>query len=344
MPAARGHSPTSPRAIGFATGYDASASVPEMARTLADAEAAGFDMGFFSETFFTNRDSVSALAAFAGTTHTMQLGATQVVRLRSPLVMAQSAATLDEMSGGRLVLVVGACTDKHARRNGLAPQHPATVLVEYLHCIRELLTGRPVTYDGEFIALDGVALNWTPARPDIPIWVAGATPLGLRLAAEYGDGVLLDAGTSPEYVVNALDIVRRTREDLGRSMRDFDVAQLINTSIDDDRERALAAVRWEVASKFRYASTARGKVMVGEPNIAADTPQRLSGIYAEHGQEALLEAIPDEMVEALTAAGTTSDVVARLDRYRAAGVTRPFVRAAASHQIPTLISAVEQLR
>src|SRR5690625_5032113 len=104
--------------LGFGLGYDPIANVREMADTMRRAEDSGFEMGFFSETFFTNRDSVSALAAFSLATSRMPLGATQVVRLRSPLVMAQTAATLDEMSEGRLVLVVGAATDKHAARNG----------------------------------------------------------------------------------------------------------------------------------------------------------------------------------------------------------------------------------
>lgn len=329
--------------VGFATGYDAAATVSEMAGTLAAAERAGFAMGFFSETFYTNRDSVSALAGFASTTETMALGATQVVRLRSPLVMAQTVATLDEMSDQRLVMVLGACTDKHARRHSLAPQPPARVLVEYIRCLRALLTGEKVTYRGEFVSLDDVGLNWTPARADVPIWVAAATPLGLRTAAEHGDGVLLDAGTSPEYVKNALAVVDRTRSEHGRSMDDFAVAQLINTSIEDSRADAVSAVRWEIASKFRYASTARGKVLVGEPNIAADAPARLSDTFAKHGEQALLDAIPDDYVVNLTASGTIAEVADRVAQYRAAGVDLPLLRPAAAHQIPRLLDAAPAL-
>lgn len=335
---------TMPGQLGFATGYDAAATVPDMARTAADAERAGFDMGFFSETFYTNRDSVSAIAGFASTTTSMMLGTTQVVRLRSPLVMAQTAATLAEMSNQRLVLVLGACTDKHARRHALPPQPPARVLVEYIQCIRALLTGVKVTYRGEFVSLEGVGLNWQPSSAEVPIWVAGATPLGLRTAAEHGDGVLLDAGTSPEYVKNALAIVASTRAELGRSMDGFAVAQLINTSIEASREEAISAVRWEIASKFKYASTARGKVMVGEPNIDPDAPTRLSEIFAEHGEQALLESIPDEYVINLTASGTPADVRARVERYREAGVTLPLLRPAAPQQVPRLLNAATELR
>jgi 5,10-methylenetetrahydromethanopterin reductase len=330
--------------LGFAVGYDPKASVADMRAAVADAEAAGFGMGFFSETFYTNRDSVSALSAFSTATASMTLGATQVVRLRSVLLMAQTAATLDELSGGRLVLVVGACTDKHARRNGLPPLAPPRALREYVHCIRELLTGKPVTFDGETITLDGVGLNWTPIRADIPIWIAGASRKGLTIAGEIADGILLDAGTSPSYSANALAVVRAARTAAGRTMDDFTVGQLINTSIERDRAAAIDAVRWEVASKFRYPSTSGAKVAVGEPGVDPDAPARLSGIYAEHGQQALLDAIPDRYVEALTASGTVDDVAGRVAAYRAAGVDVPLLRPASPAQIPTLLAAADQLR
>lgn len=330
--------------LGFAVGYDPAASVPAMRAAIAAAEASGFDMGFFSETINTNRDSVSAVSAFATATESMALGATQVLRLRSPLVMAQTAATLDELSGGRFVLVVGACTDKHAQRNGLESQAPPKVLREHLACIRLLLSGGPVTFHGETLTLDGVGLNWTPARADLPIWVAGASRTGLRIAGELADGILLDAGTSPEYTASALAVVREARAAAGRPVEDFTVAQLVNTSIEESRADAVAAVRWEIASKFREPATMRAKIAVGESNIDPDAPARLSAIFEQRGLQGLLAEIPDEYVEALTASGTVSDVMARVARYRAAGVDLPLLRAASTMQVPRLLAAAGQLR
>ncbi|WP_262706257.1 MULTISPECIES: LLM class flavin-dependent oxidoreductase [Streptomyces] len=324
--------------LGFGLGYDPEATVREMADSVAQAEAAGFSMGFFSETFYTNRDSVSALAAFAMRTQHLALGATQVVRLRSPLVMAQTAATLDELSGGRLVLVVGAATDKHAVRNGIEPMKPSQILREYIESIRLLLTGQPVTYEGQFVRFENVGLNFTPVRSSIPIWVAGSSPLGLRISAQLGDGILLDAGTSPEYSANALARIRETRTEADLGMADYSVAQLINTSIASTRAEALDAIRWEVASKFKYASTGRGKIAVGETAIPSDAPDRLSAIYQSRGEQALLDAIDDDFAAALTASGTETDVANRVQQYRDAGVNFPILRATAPHQIPELLA------
>lgn len=330
--------------LGFGLGYDAAADVREMTDSIVAAERAGFDMGFFSETFYTNRDSVSALAAFSLATGSIALGATQVVRLRSPLVMAQSIATLDELSGGRIVVTLGAATDKHAMRNGLVPRKPPQVLREYLAAIRMLLTGEKVTFHGQCVDLDGVALNFTPVRRAVPLWVAASSPLGLRIAGTLGDGVLLDAGTSPAYARAALARIRDVRVEAGMSMDGYSVAQLVNTSIESTRATALDRVRWEVATKFKYPSTGRGKVAVGETAIPADAPERLSAIYAQYGEEALLDAIDDDFVAALTASGTVDDVASRLDEYRDVGVDFPILRATAPHQIPNLLDNVDRFR
>lgn len=323
--------------IGLAVGYDANLTVREMAHQQAEAERAGFDAAFFSETLFTNRDSVSALTAFAYETERMRLGATQVVRLRSPLVMAQTAASLDEISGGRVVLALGAFTQKHADRNGRPLTDPMTTLREYVETVRLLLTGERVTYHGEVVDLDGVALNFTPPRGDIPIWIAAASRKGLLNAGAIGDGVLLDAGASPEYAANAIALLREGAERAGRDPGRLEVAQLLNTSIDDDEAAAVEAVRWEVASKFTYRSTPRAKLSVGEPTIdRADLP-RFEEAYARGGRAELARIIPESYVRGLTLPGTPEQVRRRVQDYRDAGVTLPLVRPAHARQLPALV-------
>lgn len=215
---------------------------------------------------------------------------------------------------------------------------PPQVLRECIETVRLLLTGEKISYDGRFVKFDDVGLNFTPVRPRVPLWVAGASPLGLRIAAQLGDGILLDAGTSPEYSASAIARIRESREEAGLAMDGYTVAQLVNTSIEDTRAKALDAIRWEVASKFKYASTGWAKIAVGETAIPSDAPDRLSAIYQSRGEQALLEAIDDDFAAALTASGTDDDVAARVQRYRDAGVDFPILRATAAHQIPALLA------
>jgi 5,10-methylenetetrahydromethanopterin reductase len=333
--------------VGFATGYDRKAGVREMREWARQADAAGFEIVFFSETIELMRDSVSALAGFALDTTRVTIGCTQIVRLRSPLVMAQTLATLDELSGGRVMLAPGACTNTHADRHGLPHGDPVQALEEYVESIRLLLSGERVSYRGDFACFEGVELGFTPTRTRIPMHIAATSRTGLRAAGRFGDGVVLNATCSPEYDENAIRILQQSAAEAGRDWRSFEVAQIINCSIEDDHRSALDAVRWEVASKLdpvQIPFIMGPKTRVGEPYMRPEDVPTFEAAWRRGGMEALIEAVPDSYVEGMTASGTPDEVVARVQRYRDAGVQLPILRAAAPHQVPRLLELFAQTR
>lgn len=320
---------------GFAMGYDPSLSVRDMAALARQAEQHGYDMAFFSEALLCNRDSVTALAAFGLATTRIALGATQVVRLRSPVVMAQTLASLDELTGGRIVLAPGACTEKHARRHGLAPITPALTLREWVESVRLLLAGGKVSYKGESVQLDQAGLNWSPLRASIPFWIAAISRTGLRLAGQLADGVLLDAHTSPEYVENAVKILKDAVSEAGRDWGSFEVAQIVPCSVEDTHDEAVNAVRWEAASRFEspnFPAETERRLRVGEPAVNRDDFPMLLHALTTGGKAAVAKALPRAFIENTTACGTPDEVLARVARYRRAGVTFPLIRAQARHQ------------
>jgi len=326
--------------IGLATGYDPALGVRQFTDMVRQVEERGWEIAFFSETVALMRDSVTALAAFATATSRITLGCTQVVRLRSPVTMAQTIASLDELSGGRVVLCPGACTGVQGRTHALAPIDPPQALREWVDVIRLLMTGETISYTGRVVKLDGVGFGWKPLRARVPIWIAATSATGLRMAGALGDGVLLNTVASPEYSANAIEIVRAAVEAEGKDWSRFEVAQLINTSVEDDAARAVDAVRWEVATKFlpgKFQTQAGPRVRVGEPYIDASLVPGLEEAHRRGGPEALARALPAEMVAGLTAAGTPDDVVKRIQRYRDAGVRLPIVRPAAPHQTQPII-------
>ena len=325
---------------GFATGYDPAHSVRDMARLAAEVESRGYDMFFFSEALLCNRDSVTAMAAFGLATTRILLGCTQVVRLRTPLVMAQTLATLDELTGGRVVLAPGACTEKHARRHGLAPLTPATSLREWIEGIRRIRAGERLTYRGQSFEMDEGRLNWKAPRPTIPFWIAAMSRTGLQVAGEVADGVLLDAHTSPEYVENAVVILREAVQKAGRDWASFEVAQIVPCSVEDTHDEAVDATRWEAASRFEspnFAAETERRLRVGEPAIDRRDFPMIKAALDRGGRAAVAEVLPKSLVENTTATGTPDEVLARVERYRKAGVTFPLVRPQAPHQIQRVL-------
>lgn len=331
--------------VGLALGYDPAMSIKEMADVMRQAEARGYEMGLFSETINLVKDSVTALAAFSLTTRSLLLGTTQIVRLRTPITMAQTAASLDELSGGRFILSPGACTRNHARFFGLEHIDPVLTLTEWVQAMRLLLSGDRVSFAGQVVRFSNVQLAWRPARARIPMWIAATSRIGLRLAGQIGDGVLLNAIASPEYCANAVKIVREAANDAGRDWTSFEVAKIVNCSIDADRDRAFDAIRWEVASKFhplRASYNARIRAGVGEPFIRADDIPKFKAAYEKGGKDTLAATIPLSYVEGLTASGTPGDVTHRVQQYRDAGVTLPLLRPAARHQVDDLLDLFAQ--
>jgi 5,10-methylenetetrahydromethanopterin reductase len=334
--------------VGYALGYGKFTNVREMAAVMQQAEERGFEMAFFSETVELMRDSVSSLAAIGLATKNLQLGSTQIVRLRGPVVMAQSLATLDELTEGRMSLAPGACTKSHARVHAL-PQDvgatPSEVLREYIESMRLLFTGEKVSYHGKFVNFDNVGLGWKPIRADIPFYVPATATVGLKLAGTVGDGVVLNAVCSPEYTVNALKIIKEAAHHAGRDFSKFEVAQIINCSIEDDHKKALDAVRWEVATKLdpvQISFIAGPKMRVGEPYIRREDIPIFEKAHAQGGMDGLIKAIPDSYVEGMTASGTPDEVKKRVQQYREAGVKIPLLRPAAAHQTQRLLDLFAQ--
>ena len=326
--------------VGFAAGYDPNMDVREIAGWMRKADERGFLMGFFSETIELNRDSVSALTAAGLATERITLGATQTVRIRNPLVMAQTIASLDEITGGRMILSPGACTNTHSRRYGLEPISPPQTLREWVDAIRLVLSGKNVSYSGEVISFENAHLGFEPVRDHIPFLMPATSATGLRLAGKIGDGVMLNAACSPEYTANALAIARQSWEEEGRDWDDFIVAQLVNCSIEDDHETALDQVRWEIATKFdpiQMPFIAGPKMRVGEPYIHAEDIPKFKEAWERGGKQALVEAVPDSYVEGMTASGTPREVKEKVARYREAGVRVTVLRPAAKHQAQRLL-------
>jgi probable F420-dependent oxidoreductase len=157
-------------------------------------EARGFDSLWLSERLTGNApDPLIALAVAAGRTRKLKLGTgVLVVPGRNPVVLAKEVATLDRLSGGRLLPAVGLGAPVPAEHRAFGVERPARagLFDEAVTLMRRLWTEDDVHHDGEHFRVDGVTLRPRPVQQPIDVWLGGTARSELRRTGRFGDGWL----------------------------------------------------------------------------------------------------------------------------------------------------------
>jgi probable F420-dependent oxidoreductase len=184
-------------------------------------ERRGFDSLWLSERLTTPApDPLIALAVAAGRTERLKLGTSVlVVPGRNPVVLAKELASLDRLSGGRLLPAVGlgAPVPAEHRAFGVDRRERAALFDEALELIRRLWTEDDVHHDGVHFHVDGVTLRPRPAQRPIEVWLGGGSPSELRRTGRLGDG-WLPSFVVPSEVAAGWDTINRVAAEHGRSL------------------------------------------------------------------------------------------------------------------------------
>jgi 5,10-methylenetetrahydromethanopterin reductase len=293
----------------------------------AYAEEAGFHAVWQADSRLV-RDAIVPMSAFAATTERIHIGSGVVdCWTRNPARLAAMFSTLDDLAPGRILLGIGAWWDPLAAKVGIRRDRPLTVMREIVTAVRGLLANETVTFDGTYVHLDGVELDYVyqERRPkDVPIYIGATGMQMMELAGEIGDGVVLNYLVSPAYNERALEHLAAGAAKAGRTVDDLDRPQLIVCSLDDDRQHALDNARLLVTQYLGQ-----------QPHImkASGVPQSLlDGIGkvltwpATHEQVvAASKLVPDEVVQMITASGTPDECRAKVAEYVANGCTCPIL-------------------
>jgi alkanesulfonate monooxygenase SsuD/methylene tetrahydromethanopterin reductase-like flavin-dependent oxidoreductase (luciferase family) len=282
------------------------------------AEELGYEAVYV--THLAGRESLTVLGHYAAHTERMRLGTGVVpIYTRTPATMAQTAATLDEASGGRLNLGLGVSHRPVVEGwHGQTIDRPVSEMREYVAIVRAILRGEDPPPGEKWRT--GFRLTMAP-RPDLPIYVAALSPRMLRLAGEIADGVMLWL-CHPSYVRDVVvPEVRAGRERAGRSLEGFDVAAAVPSALTDDRAAVYASVRGELLT---YFSLPFYRAMIERSGFGEDIAAFDAAAQAGDG-DGMRAAISDRYLDLLTAAGDEDAVRAGVERYRGAGVTSPCV-------------------
>ncbi len=199
-------------------------------------------------------ESLTLLASYIGVTSRVKLGtAVYLLALRSPAVAAKMSATLDVLSGGRLIFGVGAGGEnpKEFELCGVPHKERGARVTEAIDVVRTLWRDTPASYEGRFTRFQAVSIDPKPLQqPGPPIWVGGRSQAALARAGRQGDGWISYVVTAERYARSAARI-REEAERAGRTLQGFVNAHLTFITVGSDYEKARAT--WVRLLSKRYA-------------------------------------------------------------------------------------------
>lgn len=301
------------------------------------ADELGFDSVYVTQ--IAGRDALILLAGYASATERARLG-TGVLPIfaRTPVAMAQAAATIDELSGGRMVLGLGvshSVTVENWFDSKISK--PITQMREYAGIVRAILRGEAPP-EGQFFKTTFQFMGYEP-RPDLPIYVAGLSPSMLRLAGEIGDGVMLWL-CNPDYIRDVVvPAVAEGRRRAGKGLEGFDIVAAVPVGLSDDPERARASQRSELVP---YASLPFYRTMLERSGFGQDLAAFDEGLQAGDIERAKA-GLSDRMLSALGGIGSAEEVREAVRRYLAAGATSPCIGGVPGTDFDAALDAVATL-
>jgi F420-dependent oxidoreductase-like protein len=293
------------------------------------AEDAGYDSVWVAEAY--GSDAATVMAWLAAQTERIKLGAGIFqMPARSPAMTAMTAATLDQLSNGRMLIGIGSSGPQVAE--GWHGQRFAKQLLrtrEYVEIVRKALTRERLSYDGEYYKLPlpdgpGKALKLTigPVQDRIPVYIASIGPKNVQLTGEIADG-WLPIFFSPEHVGDSRSLLEEGAARAGRSLDgSFDIAPTVNVCIDDDIDRARDQMRHFVALYVGGMGSRERNFYntLVERYGFADAAAEIQDLYLDGKKNEAAVAVPAELIDMIALAGPRDRVRERLDVYREAGV------------------------
>jgi alkanesulfonate monooxygenase SsuD/methylene tetrahydromethanopterin reductase-like flavin-dependent oxidoreductase (luciferase family) len=322
---------------GIGTFISAGRSLEQAIERVRLAESLGYDSTYV--THIAGRDSLTVLAAYAAATERIRLG-TGVLPIysRTPAATAQTAATIDELSGGRMVLGVGVSHRLTVEAwYGQSIDRPVTEMREYVGAIRAMFRGEEPP-EGEKWPTRFRFMGYE-VRPELPIYIAALSPNMLRLAGEIGDGVLLWL-CDPPYVRDVvIPEVTKGRERAGKTLDGFDVVPAVPAAVTADRAATLERLRGDLVT---YLSLPFYRSMLERSGFGGEIAGFDEGIAAGDVDRAKA-AMSEAMLDSLGGFGGAAEVRGAVQRYLDAGATSPGISPVPTADFDATIAAGAEL-
>jgi probable F420-dependent oxidoreductase len=259
-------------------------------RYFARAEELGYASAWAQESVLSPAPQlgpVEAMTYAAACTERLRLGCVVFVStLHSPVHLAKSLTTLDQVSRGRIEIGVGTGGRRRFAAFGVPADRYVARFTEGLELMKALWTQSRVTFDGEFWQLKDEPMEPKPVqKPYPPIWFGGSSPTALRRAVRLGDGFFGAGSTPTESFAQQVQIVREALAEAGRPADDFRMAKRVYVALDEHAGRARKRINFELERLYgRRVEAIEAAAVAGTPTDCVTELRKV----AEAGAELIL--------------------------------------------------------
>ena len=318
--------------LGFLLGYSGK-HIHIPIDLIKQAEAMGYDSVWTAEAY--GNDAVTSATWVLSQTEKMRVG-TAIMQMpaRSPAMCAMTAMSLDQLSGGRFIVGLGASGPQVVEGwHGVPYGKPVTRTKEYIKIMRKIFEREgPVEFDGTMYQMPNKGEGTTglgkplksilEGNPDIPIYTASITPAGLRCAGEVADGVF-PVWMDPEKYSVIGDHLQEgfDRAGNGKSLADFDVAPFVSVAMNDDLEAAFNSLRPWLAL-YIGGMGAKGKNFYHDYATRlgyGEAATKIQDLYLSGKKQEAEALVPTELLDAVSLVGPKERIIERLGPWKEAG-------------------------
>ncbi len=280
------------------------------------AEKNGFNTLWVTD-HFNNRNVYVSLTIVSAYTDSIKFGpGVTNPYLSHPIITAQAVSTLNEIAPGRVACGIGVGDRTTLEMVNMKQSKPLTTIRESVRIIREITSGKNLEMQGEIFAVSGVKLNFRTVSK-IPIFIGAQGPKMLQLAAEIGDGVLINA-SHPNDVEGAMEFVEKGVATAGKKLENLEVAAYTSFSVAKEQDKAAKAVVPVAA----YIVAGCPEPILQKHGISAETADKIRQAIIKGKWKEAFSQVDHEMIEAFSICGTPEKVVERINELIKGGTTQ----------------------
>ena len=304
-------------------GFNADLPVAQITNYASQADDLGFDSFWMHEHSF-GRDATSYLSSAANATKRIKIGvACLSPYVRHPVLLAMTAATLQETSNGRAILGLGTGFPMRLDLLGIKHDRPIGAIKEAIEICRGVWSGNVLNYSGSVFSVKGVK-SLMGKSSDIPIYIAGWKKQMLTLTGKYADGYVAKGGESTESIKQIVSSIKSAAEKANRSLAQIDLGAYLLTLVDKSKD--LAVDRAKKDPFVTYMLSVQDDYLYSGTGIDPAKKKPIAENYFKGNLAEASSHITREMIDSFALVGTREEVASRVLEYKKAGLNLPILQ------------------